>query len=273
MSYTSLCLLSYNRPDFLRECVASIHANAGAPFELIVHDDGSSDPRCRIALDELLQANLISTVISNPAGHNQGVGTAINRMFKIASGDIMVKLDQDLLMLPGFNLKLRALLLENQRNQRRQEVANEGSVGRCAQEPRIGLLGLLHYHHDPVASAKCKLAEWDLDQYRGASHNACDWSRTIPWQQHTHILGSGFAVPRDVYLEHGPLEEHSDAFSEDWVFMRKLTERGLACALLPQDLCHNRGWGVGPSTVVTAHDPSTGQGTVQSIHHGPFTYA
>lgn len=236
--YASVCVLSYQRPEFLAECIDAIHAHADYPFELIVHDDGSTDLAAQSFLKVALQEGKISTVIGNPPGHNQGVGTAINRMFNMASGDFMVKLDQDVLVNPGFLRRTAEIFEQNRQRPGTHDL------------PRIGVLGLLHYHHEPVDSTKTRITDHGY------------------MEEHTHILGSAFAVPRDVWERRGPLAEHSDAFSEDWEFMNRITSLPYCCCALPkEDLCINRGFGVGPSTVVTGHD-----GSVQAIHHGPVVF-
>jgi glycosyltransferase involved in cell wall biosynthesis len=241
MNPASCCVLSYNRPDFLRECVGSLVSGARAPLELIVHDDGSTDGAVYPLLGEL--ASMGATVLMNKPGHNQGVGTAINRMFKIATGDPLIKIDQDLIFHPNWLEHVQALLAGN----RDRSLAN-AAAREWASEPRIGLLGLLHYHHEPVDSAKTIKAD----------HGA--------WTEHTHILGSAFALTREAWETFGPLAEHSEAFAEDWERMKEIEASGLMVnALPPSDLCFNRGFGIGPSTVVVA------EGQVASIHHGPFT--
>lgn len=234
MNYATACVLSYNRPAFLRECVASMIDQAGAPFELIVHDDGSTDPEVYEVLGEIHQRG--GTVVTNPPGWNQGVGTAINRMFKMASGDPLVKLDQDLIFHPRWLEHTQAIL-----------SANRDQSPGIAGEPRIGLLGLLHYAHEPVDSAVTIKADHGY------------------WTEHTHILGSAFALTREAWETFGPLAEHSDAFAEDWERMKEIDASDLMVnALPPSDLCFNRGFGIGPSTVVVA------PGTVATIHHSPF---
>lgn len=236
--FASCCVLSFERPDFLRTGIESLLASAGAQLELIIHDDGSRDSRCYEVLRDLQGQG--ATVITNAPGHNQGQGTALNRMFRMAKGDPIIKLDQDLLYRPGWLADVNNLLASN------ADRSYEPTHG-IAKEPRIGLLGLLHYHHDPVASIKCKIAE----------HGS--------WQSHTHILGSGFAVPRDCWRKLGPFSEHSAAFAEDWQFQRKVTDsEDWVCGLPNEDLVENRGMGIGPSTVVI------GPGQVRPIHTEPY---
>jgi glycosyltransferase involved in cell wall biosynthesis len=115
MNFATVCVLSYERPDFLRDSLATMCAGAGYPLEIIVHDDGSRDPRVHELLHEQLALGNISTVISNPPGHNQGQGVALNRMFQLAAGDPIIKADQDLMYNPGWLGCCMQVLWENRR--------------------------------------------------------------------------------------------------------------------------------------------------------------
>lgn len=239
--YASCCILSYNRPQFLKECLGTLMAKAEAPLELIIHDDGSQDDELRRYLGQLQQQGMISSLILNPPGHNQGQGVALNRMFRLASGDPIIKLDQDLVFKDGWLAHVNYLL-----------ETNKHALDR---EPRIGLLALMHYLHEPVDSRKTVIG------------------RHEGWSSHTHILGSAFAVTRRCWEELGPFDEHSEAFAEDWSFQQKVTASSGAhgggnyvCALPDDDLVTNQGFGVGPSTVVVAPD------TVATIHKGPKVF-
>ncbi len=258
MRYASCCVLSFNRPTLLEKTLRTMREHAGAPLEIIVHDDGSDS----FAVIEFLQNELaegrISTLLLNPPGHNQGQGTALNRMFRMATGDPIIKVDHDLEFEPDWLVKLNAILDSN----RMRDRISRALAHQPKPEPLIGLLGLLHYHHDPVASIKCL-----VDQHAG-------------WQEHTHILGSAFAVRRECWRKLGPFQEHSTAFAEDWAFQRAVTDsegdsrayhdghekelgpKGYVCGLPNEDLCKNVGMGIGPSTV------NTGTG-VQPIHTTP----
>jgi glycosyltransferase involved in cell wall biosynthesis len=227
--YASLCFLSYNRPQFLQTAIETALLNAGAPCEVIVHDDGSTDEDVYDLLYSAQAQGVISTLIVNPPGHNQGQGVALNRLFNIASGDPIIKLDQDLIFEPNWLEKVNHLLMRN---------------------PRAGLLGLFKYEHDPVDYRKTRIATPDH------ARDGLDF--------HTHICGSGFALQRVVWEALGPFEEHSAAFAEDADMQRRVFEHpAWDCALPYVDLVRNQGFGIGPSTVV----PAVGQ--VATFHTGP----
>lgn len=250
--YASCCILSYNRLNLLLPSLETLLANANSPLELIVHDDGSdAGPLHEWLLKQLVIGN-ISTLILNKPGHNQGQGTALNRMFGMATGDPIIKLDHDLLYNPGW-LRQTQLILD----------ANQQACYESDQVPEIGLLGLLHYWHEPVHSDKTLVAKHD------------------GWTEHTHILGSAFALTRKAWEHYGPFEEHSTAFAEDWAMQDKIYRSketfnadgslspDLAVGLPPSDLVVNKGMGYGPSTVNVAPDIVASINTVPHIIGAP----
>lgn len=217
--FASLCLLSYNRPEFVRDAIVSAVGNAGFPLEMIVHDDGSSAETLAVLL-ELRDAGLISTLMLNAPGHNEGQGIALNRMFHAAKGDPIVKLDHDLVFEPGWLAQCVELLDANKK-----------------EDLRIGALGLFKYHVDPV--------DW------------CDMivrvheSGGIEWEEHKDFVGSAMVIPRLAWNNFGPFGERSPAFAEDAVFKFDIRDSTHWCnALFPRDIASNVGFGVGPSTVV-----------------------
>jgi glycosyltransferase involved in cell wall biosynthesis len=242
--YASCCVLSFNRPRFLETALTTLVENAGHPLELIVHDDGSSAEERRdiFALcDGLMEEGKLSSLILNPPGHNQGQGVALNRMFGMATGDPILKLDHDLIFKPGWLARADRILRDNM-------VLNDqcAAEGLEPPEPMIGLLGLFHYRYEPVDSRKTILTSYP------------------DWQEHTHICGSAFAMPREAWEHFGPFEEHSDAFAEDYVMQLRVTEsEEYVCALPHEDLMENQGFGYGRSTLALAPDK------VQSIHKQP----
>lgn len=245
MGFATVCVLSYERYDFLLDSLATMRTEADYPLEIIVHDDGSRDPRIHELLHAQLSQGLISTVIENPPGHNQGQGVALNRMFSMAAGDPIVKADQDLMYHPGW-LKRCVEILKG--NQSRRSVCPLS-----AEEPAIGALGLFRYPAAPVRYEDMFIGTWG------------GWADDGGWEQHHDFVGSAMVIPREVWEAFGPFDQHSDAFAEDREFKMKVkAEGGLALALpIAEDLATNIGFGVGPSTVVVDH------GKVAKINKAP----
>lgn len=231
--YASLCFLSYKRPQFVVEAILSAVQNAGYPVEVLVHDDGSG-PDVIAPLLSLLDQGYVSHLTLNRQGHNEGVGEAIRRMFDMAQGDPVIKLDQDMLFEPDW---LR------------------DTINIMTADPAVGMFGFFKYNLDPVDWRKMQI------------HVAPDavGFRMVPAYHYTRqFCGSGFAIPRSVLRDLGPLDAHLDAFNEDSNFMAKVRAGGMELALPDDDFAKNRGFGIGPSTVVEEGY------VVHSIHHEPY---
>jgi glycosyltransferase involved in cell wall biosynthesis len=241
--FASCCLLSYNRAQFVEEAILTLTGNTNLQLELIVHDDGSTDLEVQEVLRRFVDAGAISTLIQNPPGHNQGVGEATRRMFEVAQGDVLIKLDQDLIFMPGW-LETVVDVLHRNRYEHQPLVSDPNAL-----EPRIGALGFFKYHADPVDHAKMFRKSWAY------------------WHEVQDFVGSAIAIPRDVYEEFGPFPTHSTAFAEDVQFKTDLQKAGLALGLTTEDLVHNQGFGLGPSTVAVPGED--GSPTSAKIHDQP----
>lgn len=252
--FASVCVLSYERFGLLRDCIGSMLAHADADFELIVHDDGSRDPELRRWLLQMSDEGIISTLLLNSGGHNEGQGIAMNRMAAVAKGDPIIKCDQDLIFNPGWLRKVNEVLAVNHRPS--TECVHEACPKPewchhdCEdREPLIGALGIFRYPVEPVRYEDMLLAD----------HGA--------WEEHKDFVGSFIAIPRIAWGMFGPWTERSEAFAEDNLFKLAVAATdGWCCALTKEELATNMGFGIGPSTVVVAEN------TVAKIHHGPHLY-
>lgn len=213
-SLASVCVLSYERPELLHACLESVR-DGRADFELIVHDDGSKDPRVRQLLWDLQGKGGISHLLLQAPGQNEGVGEAVRKCFAVAQGDLLIKVDQDLVFAPGWLRETRRIL----------------------EDGTVGAVGSFAYHHDPVDVAKTTLEQ------RDGFFTVEDF------------VGSSFAIPRSVYELPGvgPIEVHSPAFSEDVGLKKRIQDAGYVLALPDENVAVNVGFGIGPSTVNVAH--------------------
>lgn len=260
MQFASVCVLSYERLQFLKQCIASIITVGYAPLELIVHDDGSEDPELRDWLVRMSNTGVISTLLMNSPGHNEGQGIAMNRMAAVAKGDPIIKCDQDMVLKPGWLKEVNAVLESN-----RDAFYGECAHGACPKPDEclpdgrpcedgvlIGALGVFRYPVEPVRFEDMLIAD----------HPAADGHRG--WQEHRDFVGSFIAMPRIAWETFGPWDERSAAFAEDYAYKMKVAAaEGWCCALTTEEMGSNQGFGVGPSTVVTA------PGTVAEIKPGP----
>lgn len=97
----SVIVPMFNAPDKLERALAALRA-WGEPFELIVVDDASTDPRsaevARAAGAKLLRLE-----------RNSGPGVARNEGARLASGELLVFVDSDVVVHPGTLAAFRAL--------------------------------------------------------------------------------------------------------------------------------------------------------------------
>jgi glycosyltransferase involved in cell wall biosynthesis len=100
----SVIIPCHDDGDYLIDAVASVERNAPAA-ELIIVDDGSTQPRTREVLAALAEAG--HRVIEQPHG---GLSSARNRGIAASAGDYFLPLDADNRLLPGFAAEAEALL-------------------------------------------------------------------------------------------------------------------------------------------------------------------
>lgn len=244
--FASCCLLSYNRPDFVRAAVQSAVENAGYPLEMIVHDDGSNPDTIEVLMG-LRSAGLISLLMLNAETHNEGQGIALNRMFAAAKGDPIVKLDHDLVFEPDWLRRCVDLIDANHGDDETRTRFSDA-------DPQIAALGLFKYQVEPVRAHEMFIAGHTSGGY--------------VWEEHRDFVGSAMVIPRVAWEEFGPFEERSPAFAEDAIFKQAIRDRSTWCnALFPRDLARNDGFGPGPSTVVSMDE---GEVVVTGIEDGPM---
>jgi glycosyltransferase involved in cell wall biosynthesis/GT2 family glycosyltransferase len=100
----SVIIPCHDDGDYLIDAVASVERNAPAA-ELIIVDDGSTQPRTRKVLAALRDAG--HRVIEQP---HSGLSAARNRGIAASAGDYFLPLDADNRLLPGFAAEAVALL-------------------------------------------------------------------------------------------------------------------------------------------------------------------
>lgn len=103
MSKVSVLIPTYNRADYLVEAIASVQSQTYPSWELIIVDDGSTD-NTREVIEQC------SAPIHYAYQPNRGVSAARNRAFSMSSGQYIVLLDSDDVLLPQALEKLSDVL-------------------------------------------------------------------------------------------------------------------------------------------------------------------
>ena len=98
----SVIIPTYNRPDYLREAVKSVLAQAYPAIEILIIDDGSADGgvRTRSALKPYLLPNSQPPKVIYLYQKNAGLISAVNRGLGLARGEYIQRLDDDDRLLP-----------------------------------------------------------------------------------------------------------------------------------------------------------------------------
>jgi glycosyltransferase involved in cell wall biosynthesis len=89
----SVIIPTYNSARYLGEAVASVLAQTYRPHDIIVVDDGSTDPTCEVLAPYMDQINYICQP-------NRGLSAARNRGLAAAVGELFAFLDADDVWLP-----------------------------------------------------------------------------------------------------------------------------------------------------------------------------
>jgi len=97
----SIILLVYKRPEFLTECLNSLFSvDAGYPYELIIHNDGSNRGEIELILSAFAK-HRASYILTN-CGNNRGIENAVRCGIGVSSGDYLFKVDADCVFKEGW---------------------------------------------------------------------------------------------------------------------------------------------------------------------------
>lgn len=102
MKKTSIIIPTHNGRELLKDCVYSIKQHTDQPYEIIVLDNGSTDG----TLDFCRQEQI--TFISLPS--NTGFPIACNKGLRIASGDALLLLNNDVIVTKNWLTNMLACL-------------------------------------------------------------------------------------------------------------------------------------------------------------------
>ena len=95
----SVCITHFNRPELLSDCLASVRAQTYRAFEVVLVDDGSTQPAARAYLDSL-RAEFDAKDWVLIRQDNSYLGAARNAAAHAASGEYLFILDDDNLLMP-----------------------------------------------------------------------------------------------------------------------------------------------------------------------------
>jgi glycosyltransferase involved in cell wall biosynthesis len=104
----SVVIPYYNLGNFIGECVDSVYQSNGSRFEVVIVNDGSTDPESCEALDKLRQRQLPDLrILDIPNG---GLANARNIGVEDAKGELVTFLDADDMVGPDFLARATAVM-------------------------------------------------------------------------------------------------------------------------------------------------------------------
>ena len=108
---TSIIVPCWNQVEFTQQCMAALKRHTRPPWELIVVDNGSTDGTALYLAGVRDMAAVPVTVVSNTT--NLGFPAAINEGLRLARGEYLVLLNNDVVVTDGWLDQLIALVNAN----------------------------------------------------------------------------------------------------------------------------------------------------------------
>ncbi|MEI7024941.1 glycosyltransferase family 2 protein [Paenibacillus sp. y28] len=169
---TSIIIPSYNGAAVLRDCIRSIRVFTPPPYEILVVDNGSTDETLTMCREERVP------FLSLP--ENRGFPAACNAGLRIAGGDALMLLNNDVLATRGWLDNMKQCLLS---------------------DPRIGLVGPMSNY----ASGRQQIQE----PFTNIEDMSRRWNVPNPgkWKEVNRLVGLCLLFRREVLEQIGPLDE------------------------------------------------------------------
>ena len=206
----SLIIPIWNGSEYLHACLDSLMAHDYPIFEIIAVDNASVDGSAELIARHYPQVRLIRNAV------NLGFAGGCNAGLKAAQGDILVLLNQDVIVQPGW---LRALV-------------------KALQKPKIGIVGCkMLYPDGRTIQHAGGWIEWPLGlahHYGRGEQDEGQWdeSKTVDY-----VTGAAMAFRRDVLEQIGLLdEEFWPGYFEDTDFCFRAREFGYEIWYIPDSV-------------------------------------
>ncbi len=198
----SICILTLNAREYLRQCLLSIEAHTAVEHEIIVADNGSTDGVGAMLAQEFPQVQFI------PGTHNEGFSRPMNRALRRARGEYLALLNPDTVVL---------------------DAAFDRLVEFMETHPQAGIVGPKVLNPDGTLQGPCKRGEprpWAVISYFLRLHRLFPHSPRFGGYLLNHlpedeparvdgVSGSCMLLRREVVEQIGYLDETFFAYQED----------------------------------------------------------
>lgn len=230
----SICIVSFQTRDLLRDCLQSIAENTQRSYEVIVVDNGSQDGTQEM-LVQWSQERPNLTLVQNQ--ENLGYTYPMNQGLRRARGRFLFQLNPDTLILPGALDSLAAFLEAN---------------------PQAGICGPKVLNRDGTLQKPCRRGEprplamiayfSGLAKRFPHSQRLNEYLMSYKDEDETHpvagVSGSCMCIRRAVVEQIGYLDEAFFAYQEDADYCRRARQAGWQVIYFPQaQIVHFGGMG------------------------------
>ncbi|MFM9280047.1 glycosyltransferase family 2 protein [Paenibacillus jiagnxiensis] len=210
MPLTSIIIPTYNGLHLLQPCVEAIRAFTDTPYEIIVVDNGSSDGTWAYCEKE----RLIS--IWNP--DNSGYAAACNLGLKLASGDHLLLMNNDVTVMPGWLNNLHTALHSSE---------------------RIGMVGPVTNYASGIQKVETGADSMEAFMRYATDNNRSDPSR---WMETERLVGLCLLFRRELLQRVGYLDElFSGGHYEDDDYCFRIRAHGFRLLVCGDCFVHHQG--------------------------------
>lgn len=213
----SIIILTFNGLKYTRLCVESLFRYTGAPFEVIILDQGSRDGTVDYLRELQSQHSNVKIVAKD---RNIGFAAGCNQAAELATGDVLVFLNNDVIVSSGWFEGLMGQLVSD------PDLAASG--------PRSNATGELQF--DAYSVEKIRKIPEDIDSY------ANDQRRLMAgkvWYFH-RLAGFCLAVRKKVFSEVGGFDQRLTFFEDDDLCYR-IMRRAYKLAIIPSVFVYHFG--------------------------------
>jgi hypothetical protein len=203
---TSIILVTYNGQRYLPGCLESLLAELGAEDELILVDNASSDSSVEFVQAHWPQLRLIRN------DRNIGFAAASNQAAALAQGEVLVFLNQDTQVQPGWLTRLLEGLSE---------------------EEKVGLVtSKLLFMVQPEQINLCgqEIVYTGMTFGRGTLHPAGEFDTP---KEVGSISGAAFAIHRSLWKQLGGFDPDFFMYYEETDLCWRASLRGYTCRYVP----------------------------------------
>jgi glycosyltransferase involved in cell wall biosynthesis len=93
--------MTYNQAEYVREAIAGALAQTYEPLEIVISDDASTDGTVDVIKQALADYSGPHKIVANFNPKNLGIGAHVNKIFELATGELLVFAAGDDISLPA----------------------------------------------------------------------------------------------------------------------------------------------------------------------------